>query len=146
MAEEQTLREAFDLHDHQGAKKISADELGGALRAVGKRLTNANVQRLTEEAQADLGGSLTFAEFTEFVKKASEIEKRDEDIKQAFQVFDSGDEKGQVDVKELKHALTTLGDKLTLEQVDTFLADAGFDPSQKTVHFDKFMALLQANV
>lgn len=72
---------------------------------------------------------------------ASEIEKRDEDLRkvgdsrwwrqragwgavaltrgrgrgQAFEVFDNGKGQGQVDVASLKHALTTLGDKLTLQ-------------------------------
>lgn len=51
---------------------------------------------------------------------AGEIEKRDEDLRQAFLVFDNGSGKGVVDVKTLKHALTTLGDKLTNDEVQAF--------------------------
>jgi len=144
---EQALREAFDLHDHQGKNRIASAELGNALRSVGKRLTNEHVKRLVKKCDDEFQGSLSFDDFKTFFKLASEMEKRDEDLRQAFLVFDNGSGKGIVDVKTLKHALTTLGDKLTADEVHTLLTDAGFDEKrEETIDYDKFMKLIQANV
>ncbi len=88
---------------------------------MGKRLTNENVKRLVKKADDELQGQLSFDDFKNFYKFAGEIEKRDEDIKQAFVVFDNGSGKGLVDVKTLRHALTQLGDKMTEQEVSVIL-------------------------
>ena len=142
---ETTLREAFDLHDHNGNQSITSQELGNALRSVGKRLTEENVASLVRRADADHGGSLSFDDFKNFVGYAAEIEKRDDDIKQAFKVFDKNGD-GTVDLRTFRHALTTLGDKLSAEQVDTLLSDARVDESSDSIDYDKFMQLIQLNV
>jgi len=117
---EQAWKEAFDLHDHAGAKKIASAELGNALRSVGKRLTNEHIARLKSKADAELGGALSFDDFKQYIKLAGDVEKTDDDIRQAFMIFDNGSGKGVVNVKELKRALTSLGDKLTDQEVCCF--------------------------
>jgi len=140
---EQALKEAFDLHDHTGGKKISSAELGNALRSVGKRLTNESVKKLTQKADTELKGSLTFDDFKNYVKLATEVEKTDDDIKQAFLVFDNGSGKGVVNVKELKRALTSLGDKLTDQEINSLLKEVGFDERQHdTIDYPTFMKLI----
>lgn len=44
----------------------------------------------------------------------------DEELREAFQVFDK-DNDGTIDVKEIRSVLTSLGEKLTDEQLDELL-------------------------
>ncbi len=66
--EERLLKEAFDLHDHEGKGEILAAELGSALRSVGKRLTEEHVAKFTKEAN-DKGGKVKFDAFLAFVQQ-----------------------------------------------------------------------------
>lgn len=60
-------------------------------------------------------------------------------------MFDNGKGQGMVDVASLKHALTTLGDRLTMEQVNTILNDAGYG-NENSINFERFMKLVNANI
>jgi len=144
---EKRLREAFDLHDRKGNNYLPSSELGNALRCVGKRLTQDNVKTLVKKADSDCDGKISFDDFKRYVDQASDMEKKDKDIEYAFQVFSrNSDQKGAVELKEFKHALMTLGDKLTKKQVDAFLADAGFgEKSGGTISLDQFMKVIRTN-
>ncbi len=45
------------------------------------------------------------------------MEKREADLKKAFSVFEDSPGSGRVSVADLKRALTSLGDKLTIDEV-----------------------------
>jgi len=139
------MREAFALHDRKAAKTIPTSELGNALRSVGKRLTAEHVKTLSERADRELAGKLTYDDFVRFVELASAMEKRDRDVENAFKVLSEGHNGGAVTVATLRHALTSLGDKLTHKQVDAFLAEAGVAPnSNALVDLEKFMKVINA--
>lgn len=72
--EAELLLEAFNLQMPQD-KKIDSSKLGEALRSVGKKLTNENVETLKKKADDECNGGLTFDDFKRFVEEASKIEK-----------------------------------------------------------------------
>lgn len=47
----------------------------------------------------------------------------EEDIREAFQVFDR-DDKGKISVAELRHIMTSIGEKLDEEEIDSLIKEA----------------------
>jgi Ca2+-binding EF-hand superfamily protein len=140
------MKEAFNLADHKGSGYITADELPNALRSVGKRLTEASATRLKSQAEAELQGKISFEDFLVFVERAGKVEKRDDDIKKAFEVFDNGQGRGLVNIQALKHALMTIGDKLSKDEVEVLLSDVGLTDDADVIDYEKFLKLIQSNV
>jgi len=148
---EQVLREAFDMTDIEGKKWIPPAKIGSALRSVGKRLTDEQVEKFKKQAEEKNEGKVDFDAFKLLVEEASKIEKTENDIEYAFKVFSKdskdGKESPAIPVATLKQYLTTLGDKLTERQVNEFLAQAdvtgpGF---QQTITLAAFMKVIQSS-
>ena len=74
LKQEELYLEAFNLQMPKD-KKIDSSKLGEALRSVGKRLTNENIETLRKQADAECNGGLTFDDFKKYVGEASKIEK-----------------------------------------------------------------------
>lgn len=47
----------------------------------------------------------------------------EEDIREAFQVFDR-DDKGKISVAELRHIMTSIGEKLDEEEISSLIKEA----------------------
>ncbi len=69
-----------------------------------------------------MAGKIAFDDFVRYVELASDMEKGDRDVANAFKVFgESGSRHSStaIDLSTLRQALTTMGDKLTAQQVLT---------------------------
>ncbi|SCU81234.1 LAFA_0C03488g1_1 [Lachancea sp. 'fantastica'] len=130
---EKTQKDIFTLFDKQARGKISKQQLGDYLRAIGFNPTNA----LVEEVGADAPDALTLDEITTLVSKHREAldkttKAQVEDFIKAFQVFDKENE-GKVSVGDIRYMLTGLGERLSDAEVDELLkgvevdADGGVD-------------------
>jgi Ca2+-binding EF-hand superfamily protein len=123
MSDEKLIEEAFALTDAKGTGYIGAASLGQALRSMGKRLTEADLQHLSDKVTSDFGGQISVEDFKFIVEDCNELEKMDDDVESAFGVFaKTGD---TVDLTTLRSALTQFGDKLTPQEVDQFLRGTG---------------------
>ncbi len=60
---------------------------------------------------------MEYSSFATFLQTKNKPPENEDQIKQAWKVFDKNGT-GTADVNELKHALTTLGEKLTAEEVN----------------------------
>ncbi len=74
LKQDELLLEAFNLQMPKN-KKMDIANLGDALRSVGKRLTNENVETLTKKAESEFSQGMTFDDFKKYVAEASKIEK-----------------------------------------------------------------------
>lgn len=83
-----------------------------------------------------------YVEFVKILDKVSGEKLSVEDLQDAFKVFDKMGN-GTVPAEDLRHYLTTLGEKLSEEEVDELIASAEVD-SDGNIDYAKFSQKLMA--
>eukprot|EP00727_Mastigamoeba_balamuthi_P001659 m51a1_g11490 putative calmodulin (161) ;mRNA; r:15451-16074 len=123
--QKEEIRQAFAFYDRDGDEKIKAAELGIVVRSLGHAPTESEIRSFAKEADAGGTGLITWPEFLRLAAylTAHPIDKQ-ERARNAFKVFDS-DKDGRVSARELRHCLTTLGDKLSKDEIDEAYREAG---------------------
>lgn len=118
MADERTLQDAFALFDKSGNGKVSSAVLGDMLRAVGQNPTLKEIADLQDTTSSEID----YASFEKIVNREGGFKSlgKPEDYIKAFQIFDKN-LTGFISVGEIKYILTTIGEKLTNEEVDELL-------------------------
>jgi len=145
LTEEQVseFRTAFALFDQDGDGTISSKELGIVLRSLGQNPTEAELQDMINEVDADGNGSIEFPEFlTMMLQKLKEKDIADE-LRETFNVFDQ-DGDGFINSTDLKKVLTTLGDNVRDEEVDEMIREADMDGDGK-INLTEFTRLMTKN-
>ncbi|XP_071079016.1 uncharacterized protein [Haliotis cracherodii] len=132
---------AFRLFDKDGDGTIDAKELGTVMRSLGQNPNDEELQEILEEVDADGNGYIDFEEFLGMMAKKMQSRDSEEEIKEAFKVFDK-ESKGYLTSDELRHIMTTMGEKLTHEDVDDMIREADLDGDGKIdyLEFSKMLA------
>ncbi|KAK3093853.1 hypothetical protein FSP39_021091 [Pinctada imbricata] len=120
------FKEAFSLFDKDGDGTITSKELGTVMRSLGQNPTEAELQDMINEVDADGNGTIDFPEFLTMMARKMKDTDSEEEIKEAFRVFDK-DGNGFISAAELRHVMTNLGEKLTDEEVDEMIREADID-------------------
>ncbi len=116
-------REVFELFDKDKSGSISTSELGDVMRALGANPSNTELQEMIEEVDKNKSGHIEFEEFLILFEKKMREPDSEQDLIEAFRIFDR-DNSGTISAKELKHVMTSLGDKLTEEEADEMIKEA----------------------
>jgi calmodulin len=117
------FREAFTLFDKDHDDIISPQELGIVLRSCGLAPSEAELQKI----QQQIGKKVDFNTFVRVAQNfKSNTRETEDDIREAFRVFDK-DGTGYVNVAELKHAMISLGERLSEEEIDELIREADID-------------------
>ncbi|KAE9402549.1 hypothetical protein BT96DRAFT_964719 [Gymnopus androsaceus JB14] len=120
------FKEAFSLFDKDGDGTITTLELGTVMRSLGQNPTDAELHDMINEVDADGNGTIDFNEFLDMMAKKFQSADSEEEIRQAFQVFDK-DGNGSISAAELKHVMESLGEKLTDKEVEAMISEADLD-------------------
>ncbi|KAF9667482.1 hypothetical protein SADUNF_Sadunf15G0027600 [Salix dunnii] len=159
------FKEAFSLFDKDGDGCITTKELGTVMRSLGQNPTEAELQDMINEVDADQNGTIDFPEFLNLMArkmKKSSSEALDcpeiidmtnvlylycdtdseEELKEAFKVFDK-DQNGYISAAELRHVMTNLGEKLTDEEVEEMIREADVDGDGQ-VNYEEFVRMMLA--
>eukprot|EP01124_Arcella_intermedia_P016255 TRINITY_DN2284_c0_g1_i1.p2 TRINITY_DN2284_c0_g1~~TRINITY_DN2284_c0_g1_i1.p2 ORF type:complete len:142 (-),score=32.13 TRINITY_DN2284_c0_g1_i1:65-490(-) len=133
-SEENKWSEAFQLFDRDNDGKISKEEVGTVMRALGQCPTEAEVKEIIKE----LPGSVDFEKFKVVMQKNKKEVDAEKELTEAFKVFDK-DGKGTVQTKELRAVLTSMGEKLTEDEVDGIIKACD---NNGTIHLQTFIQTL----
>ena len=115
----------FDTIDEDGAGSIPVSKFGLAVRAAGAYPTEEEVKMMIGK----VGGSGSVSK-GDFLKQMKWIEKVNPlnvgEVEESFKIFDK-DENGTISRAELIHILTSMGEKLPLEEAEDFVKEAETD-------------------
>lgn len=110
------------------------------MRSLGQTPTEAELKDMIAEVDANKDGTIDFKEFLGLMSRQSKGRDSQEELREAFKVFDK-DGNGYISAAELRHVMTSLGEKLTDEEVDAMMkeADADGDGQVDIEEFTKMM-------
>ncbi|KAF9368730.1 hypothetical protein CPB97_004299 [Podila verticillata] len=136
------FKEAFSLFDKDGDGTITTKELGTVMRSLGQNPTEADLQDMVNEVDADGNGTIDFPEFLTMMARKMVDTDSEEEIKEAFKVFDK-DGNGFISAAELRHVLTNLGERLTDAEVDEMIHEADVDGDGQ-INYDEFVRMMMS--
>merc|ERR1712190_221599 len=136
------FKEAFSLFDKDGDGTITTKELGTVMRSLGQNPTEAELQDMINEVDADGNGTIDFPEFLSLVARKMKDTDTEEELIEAFKVFDR-DGNGFISAAELRHVMTNLGEKLTDEEVDEMIREADVDGDGQ-INYEEFVKMMMA--
>ena len=123
-----------------GDGTITTKELGTVMRSLGQNPTEAELQDMINEVDADGNGTIDFPEFLTMMARKMRDTESEEEIKEAFKVFDR-DNNGYISAAELRHVMTNLGERLTETEVDEMIREADVDGDGQINYEGKLLLL-----
>ncbi|KAF9296233.1 hypothetical protein BGZ74_010417 [Mortierella antarctica] len=136
------FKEAFSLFDKDSDGTITTKELGTVMRSLGQNPTEADLQDMVNEVDADGNGTIDFPEFLTMMARKMKDTDSEEEIKEAFKVFDK-DGNGFISSAELRHVLTNLGERLSDAEVDEMIHEADVDGDGQ-INYDEFVRMMMS--
>ncbi|KAI4748878.1 EF-hand protein [Aureobasidium sp. EXF-12298] len=164
LTEEQVseFKEAFSLFDKDGDGQITTKELGTVMRSLGQNPSESELQDMINEVDADNNGTIDFpgqsspslncsranqeadvyspTEFLTMMARKMKDTDSEEEIREAFKVFDR-DNNGFISAAELRHVMTSIGEKLTDDEVDEMIREADQDGDGR-IDYNEFVQLM----
>lgn len=114
------------------------------MRSLGQNPTEAELQDMVSEVDADGNGTIDFPEFLTMMARKMKDTDSEEEIKEAFKVFDK-DGNGFISAAELRHVMTNLGEKLSDAEVDEMIREADVDGDGQ-INYDEFVKMMISKV
>ncbi|MCJ1388823.1 hypothetical protein MMC18_001673 [Xylographa bjoerkii] len=115
------------------------------MRSLGQNPSESELQDMINEVDADNNGTIDFPEFlTMMARKMKDTDSEDEIREcihpEAFKVFDR-DNNGFISAAELRHVMTSIGEKLTDDEVDEMIREADQDGDGR-IDYNEFVQLM----
>ncbi|GAA5903998.1 hypothetical protein JCM8208_001756 [Rhodotorula glutinis] len=136
------FKEAFSLFDKDGDGTITTRELGTVMRSLGQNPTEAELQDMINEVDADGNGTIDFPEFLTMMARKMKDTDSEEEVREAFKVFDK-DGNGFISAAELRHVMTNLGEKLSDTEVEEMIREADTDGDGQ-INYDEFVRMMMS--
>lgn len=135
-------KDAFEMFDKDKDGTITAKELLNVMRSLNQEPTEQELNEMINEVDVDGNGRIDFEEFVSLMNRRSKETDTEEEVINAFRVFDK-DANGLISSTELRHIMTTLGDRLTDEEVDEMIREADID-GDGYINYEEFVRMMMA--
>ena len=133
-------KEAFNIFDKDGDGAISAKEIGTVMRVLGNNPTEAELEEIVKSLDHNQNGSVDFPEFMSIMAKNGNEGNTEEELLKAFKIFDK-DGNGFISAAELRNVMTSLGEKLTEEEIEDLIKEADID-SDGLISYHEFVKMM----
>ncbi|XP_031553590.1 myosin-2 essential light chain-like [Actinia tenebrosa] len=135
------ITDGFSLYDTVGDGKVDSHLLGEVLRALGQNPTNIEVAKVIKQLDPQGNRRVSIDEFLPVFQslKAKTRPFGSEDFIDSLKVFDN-DGSGMISAGELRHVLTSIGEKLSDEEVDALFQAIEYNQGQ--VNYEDFIKLV----
>jgi calmodulin len=126
------------------------------MRSLGQNPSESELQDMINEVDADNNGTIDFpgpssspsphptltthSEFLTMMARKMKDTDSEEEIREAFKVFDR-DNNGFISAAELRHVMTSIGEKLTDDEVDEMIREADQDGDGR-IDYNEFVQLM----
>jgi calmodulin len=117
------LKEAFEMFDRDKDGLISSKELGNILRSLGHDPTEIELNDMIVDVDSDEDGKIDFNEFIQIMHKRAKDSDIEEELIEAFRIFDKESE-GKISSSEFRHIMLTLGERLSEDEIDEMIKEA----------------------
>ncbi|KAK9247527.1 hypothetical protein V1506DRAFT_532199 [Lipomyces tetrasporus] len=134
------FKEAFSLFDKNNDGQITTKELGTVMRSLGQNPSEAELADMINEVDVDNNGTIDFPEFLTMMARKMKDTDSEEEIKEAFRVFDR-DNNGYISSTELRHVMTSIGERLSDEEVDLMIKEADTNNDGR-IDYNEFVQLM----
>ncbi|XP_070535689.1 myosin light chain 3, skeletal muscle isoform-like isoform X2 [Ptychodera flava] len=127
------IKDTFSLFDRKGDNKVACEQVGDILRACNLNPTLDTIKKVTEDKPRD--HRFTCEQFIPMYNDAAKSKDQGtiDDYLEGLKVFDK-ENNGEISSAELRHVLTTLGERLTEDEVEAVLA--GFEDAAGNVNYE----------
>lgn len=136
------FKEAFALFDRDGSGLIPTRVLGTIMRSLGICPTETEIADIIKEADPQKTGFINFENFYKVVSIKSRNTDCVDEIIEAFRVFDR-EGNGIITADELKHIMTSLGEKMTEDEADEMVREADIYGNGE-IKYEEFVRVLAA--
>jgi len=133
------LRDAFMLFDYTKSGRINARDIGPVVRSVGLKPSEAEIHEMQAECQGEDPDLNRLVQLVSS-KVTNPPAERPEAFRDMFSIYDK-DNRGTISVQEMRHLLTSVGEKLTDEEADQLLKVSGCVQNGQ-VQYDKFIQVV----
>ena len=137
------LQDIFDQFDKDKDGKISGKELANAMVSMGQNPTDDEINEMMREVDLNQDGKIDFDEFMILMTKNSPDTQAEEEVINAFRVFDK-EGNGLIASSELKHIMMTIGDKMSEEEADEMVNEADID-EDGMINYEEFVRMMMAS-
>ncbi|KAK4775879.1 hypothetical protein SAY87_023840 [Trapa incisa] len=134
------FKEVFSLLDKDGDGCITVKELVWAIRSLEQHPTEEELRIMIREVDVDGNGTIKLGEFLNLMARKMKETAADDELKEAFQVFDK-DQDGYISPEELRRVMLNLGEKLTDEEVEMMVKEADLDGDGQ-INYEEFIRMM----
>ena len=137
------FKEAFALFDKDGDGMIPTKELGTVMRSLGSNPTEAGLQDMINEVDAEGEGTMNFTEFLSLMARKIIDTDPEEELIEAFKTFDR-DGNGFISSTDLRQVLTNLDENLTDDEFNEMIREADLDGDGR-INYKEFARMMTMN-
>ncbi|XP_050032174.1 uncharacterized protein [Dermacentor andersoni] len=139
------LRDLFCKFDVDRTGAVAFEHVDEILRTAARVIVEPEFKKRVKSTEPDdLQQKVQFPEFLDMVQKCTRVFNPQTDLQDAFRVFDR-DGHGFITTAELRHVVTTLGERMTDEEADELIREA--DPNNEgQVDYEQFIKIISTPV
>ena len=134
-------KEAFQIFDKHSEGYISSNELGTIMSSLGFNLSDEDLNEITNIYDNEQNNNgIDFISFLEIISKKKENIYKEEDLIDAFRIFDK-EGNGKISSKELLYVMMSSGEDLNENYIKELINESSIDHDE-FIDYQKFVQLL----